>query len=372
MTAVDAPGARLGETLLTCRVLEQTICEVWRGVLDTEVSPHDDFFDLGGDSLSIIDTVDELRKRGIGVRTSVALRNPTPARLAERLTVGNDRAPAPGRAIFPDLVADADVHSRWRARSWAEVRCQPTPIVSGGAAPPLVLLHSESHAQLEREAVVSWALDRPVTGLAAPGVTGPLPPDAGLAELTEHLFGTLLAAVPHGPYLLAGFGNRAVLAYELARTLRRRGHEVALLAMILPPAPGPAAGPPWGVEDLLDLRCTALARRFALSGGEDATEVFARMRAAGWYDDELSPADVPRAQLAWAEFAGQLRGHQPGGYDGPAVLWVDGPDATAVAEAWGAAIPDARIHLFEYGVESPAGVLADARLGALLHKELHR
>ncbi|MFD0823011.1 hypothetical protein ACFQ0D_32865, partial [Micromonospora zhanjiangensis] len=134
---------------------------------------------------------------------------------------------------------------------------------------------------------------------------------------------------------------------------------------------GPAAGPRADVGDLLDLRCTALARRFALSGREDATEVLARMRAAGWYDRELSPADVARAQLAWAEFAGELPGYRPGGYDGPAVLCVDGLDATAVAESWRAAIPDARIHLSGYGVESPAAVLADARLDALLRQRLN-
>ncbi|MBX7266533.1 hypothetical protein KIF24_11130 [Micromonospora sp. Llam7] len=372
MTAVDAPGSRLGETLLTCRAIEETVCDVWRGVLDTEVAPHDDFFDLGGDSLSIIDTVDELRRRGIAVRTSVALRNPTPARLAESLTVGNERAPAPGRAVFPELLAGADAVSRWRAPSWAEVRCRPTAIGTGGAAPPLFLLHSESHARREREAAAAWAPDRPVTGLAAPGVRDPLPPDAGLANLVERYLDALLAAAPHGPYLLAGFGHRAVLAYEVARTLRRGGHEVALLAMILPPAPGPAAGRPTRVEELLDLRCTALARRFALSGREDAGQVLARLREAGWYDDELSPADVARAQLAWAEFAGEVHGHQPGGYDGPAVLCVDGPDARAVADAWGALVADARVHLFQYGVESPAGILADARLGAILHQELAR
>jgi aryl carrier-like protein len=372
MTAVDAPGSRLDETVLTCRAIEETVCEVWRGVLQTEVDPYDDFFDLGGDSLSIIDTVDELRKRGIAVRTSVALRNPTPARLAESLTVGNERAPAPGRAVFPELLTGAGGGSRWRARSWAQVRCHPTRVGTGGTDPPLFLLHSESHARLEREAAATWAPGRRITGLAAPGVRDPLPPDAALAPLVERCLDTLLAAAPPGPYLLAGFGHRAIVAYEVARALRGRGHEVALLAMVLPPAPGPAAGLPTDVGDLLDLRCTALARRFALSGPQDADQMLARLREADWYDQGMSRLDVARAQLAWAELAGEVHRHQPGGYDGPVVLCVDGPAAPAVAEAWGAHLHDPRVHLFEYGLESPAGVLADARLRAILHQELAR
>ncbi|MDG4830676.1 thioesterase domain-containing protein [Solwaraspora sp. WMMD1047] len=374
MTAVDAPGSRLDESLLTCRTIEETVCEVWRGVLRTPVGPYDDFFDLGGDSLSIIDTVDELRARGIAVRTSVALRNPTPARLAEHLTVGNERAPAPGRAVFPELLADTatGAGSRWRARSWAEVRCHPTPVGTGGADPPLFLLHSESHARPEREAAATWPAGRRIIGLPAPGVRDPLPPDAGLAGLVERYLDAVLAAAPHGPYLLAGFGYRAVVAYEVARALRGRGHQVALVAMILPPAPGPATGLPTEVGQLLDLRCTALARRMALGGPQDAGQVLTRLREADWYDDGMSRLDVARAQLAWAELASEVHRHRPGGYDGPVVLCLDGPAAPAVAEAWGAHLSDARVHLFEYGLESPAGVLADARLGAILHQELAR
>lgn len=375
MTAVDAPGTRLGDAVLTCRAIEELVCDVWRGVLDTEVSPHDDFFDLGGDSLSIIDTVDELRKRGIQVRTSVALRNPTPARLAESLTVGNERAPAPGRTVLPELLAGADGLARQRARSWADVDCRPSVIAAGGSAPPLFLFHSASHRQLEREAALAWGLDHPVLGLAAPGTRGPLPPvgdlaDRYLADLADRYLDALVAEQPHGPYRLAGFGHRAVVAYEVARKLRGRGQEVALLAMVAPPAPGKAGGLPPSAEELLDQRCTALARRFALTGREDAEEVLARMRAAGWYDAETHPADVARAQLAWAELAFAVHGYPPDGYDGPTVLCVDGPDAPGVAEAWAAVLSDARVHFFEYGVESPAPVLADTRLGAILRQEL--
>src|ERR1041384_3843325 len=82
LNAVGAPAR------LSCHAVESMIREIWSGYFGRDVSGYDDFFDLGGDSLAMIDVVAEARERGLQVRSSVALRNPSPARLAESLTIG--------------------------------------------------------------------------------------------------------------------------------------------------------------------------------------------------------------------------------------------------------------------------------------------
>src|SRR5262249_43773650 len=43
--------------------LEQEISRIWRQVLNREVRPTDNFFDLGGDSLQLIEVHSELQKK---------------------------------------------------------------------------------------------------------------------------------------------------------------------------------------------------------------------------------------------------------------------------------------------------------------------
>jgi hypothetical protein len=72
---------------LSCEAVERLLCEICSEHFGHAVSPYDDFFELGGDSLSIIEIATAARARGLRVRSSEALRHPVPARLAEHLTL---------------------------------------------------------------------------------------------------------------------------------------------------------------------------------------------------------------------------------------------------------------------------------------------
>src|SRR3712207_3000385 len=128
----------------SCRAVEHTICEIWSGYLGRVVSPYDDFFDLGGDSLAMIDVVAEACERGLPVRSSVALRNPSPARLAEALTLGVAApSPDPLPVRLPAMYANASRSARMRAADWTEAQSRSTPIVAGDGAEPLYVVHSD-------------------------------------------------------------------------------------------------------------------------------------------------------------------------------------------------------------------------------------
>ncbi len=77
---------------LSCHEIEQAICGIWRDELSCEVSPCDDLFELVGDSLPLLRTVSVAQRRGMHVKSSVALRDSTPARIAEYLTVDDSGA----------------------------------------------------------------------------------------------------------------------------------------------------------------------------------------------------------------------------------------------------------------------------------------
>ncbi|MFJ4622038.1 phosphopantetheine-binding protein [Streptomyces sp. NPDC088812] len=66
--------------------IEQELRDIWGKLLGVEVGRDDNFFDLGGDSLKVVEVVIEARKRGVNFRSSAVFRNPTPALLAASLT----------------------------------------------------------------------------------------------------------------------------------------------------------------------------------------------------------------------------------------------------------------------------------------------
>lgn len=329
---------------LSCGTVERVICEIWSGYFDRAISPYDNFFDLGGDSLAMIDVVGRARDRGLPVRSSMALRNPSPSRLAEALTVHAADAPP-----VPALCAPAP-----RAGAWPTTALEP---IMPGAGTPLYVVHSDSHLQAERDAIASWGGTRPVMGIPLPGTRGPIPPFGTVGEIADRFLPALGQA---GPYRLAGFGFGAVVALEIAHRLTDRGETVALLALIRPPTMASAP------DDLRQERLAGLARRFGLDGTESLEEIHARIRRDGWYDDGVRPADLPRLQQVWADLARSVRSYLPGRHDGPTVLVHDVADPPA----WSEALPDAETHAFDHGIDSPMAILRDERLAAVLRRAL--
>lgn len=364
--ATEENGA--GTARLSCCAVERMVCEIWSEHFGRVVSPYDDFFDLGGDSLTLIDLVLVAQRRGLRMRSSDALRNPSPARLAESLTVRTATSPLASLLVG---AREADrVHVFDWTDDWTEVETRPVPIVESGTGEPLYVVHSHSHVHAERDAVSSWGGRRPIRGFSPPGAHGPLPPGWGVGEIASRYLEALREEQPAGPYRLAGFGHGAVLAFELARRLREHGEKVELLVLVGPPAAGTAAGPPADHDDLLRRRLVMLAGRFGLAGDESLDEIHARVRQDGWYDDSVNPRDLPRLQLAWVGLAAAVQRYEIADYDGPVLLFQDAAQSGAAERTWGRAIDDLQVHLLDYGIESPVGVISDPRLAQTMRKAL--
>jgi thioesterase domain-containing protein len=115
-------------------------------------------------------------------------------------------------------------------------------IRAGGSRPPLFLGHGIGGSLLTfRELIAELDEDQPVYGLRIPAsleeIDGPDPvPQAAKPDLIRRLAAVYVqhirAAVPQGPYQLAGHSSAGLVVVEVAQQLRAMGSEVHLLALL--------------------------------------------------------------------------------------------------------------------------------------------
>ncbi len=74
--------------------------------------------------------------------------------------------------------------------------------------------------------------DRPFYAVHPHGLHGDTPPTSIEAMANDRLR-AIRAIQPHGPYLLGGYCNGALVAYEMARMLEAEGEEVSALLMLM-------------------------------------------------------------------------------------------------------------------------------------------
>ena len=187
--------------------LEARIAAVWSAVLGVErVEVHDDFFDLGGQSILATRLVARLREE-VGAELSLRdlLQAPTVEGVARLLAA--DREPA----VALPLVA----------------------LQTFGERPPLFLVHSAGgHVACYRGLAVHLAPDQPVYALQPQGVDDGAAPLRTVEALAERYRAAIRRFRPAGPYRVGGWSFGGVVAWEIARRLAEEGAEVDLLALL--------------------------------------------------------------------------------------------------------------------------------------------
>jgi amino acid adenylation domain-containing protein len=190
--------------------LERCVVAVWQDVLRIDrVGSGDDFFELGGDSLSALVVVDELRRRtGVALAPTVMLEAPTPALIAALIARSR-----PGAESSPLVTIRADGSRR--------------PFFCAAPLPAALLPLRRLAGHLDA--------DRPVHVLQAAGLDDG---DAPVRRLAARYVAAIREVQPAGPYLLGGQCFGGVIALEAAQQLRSRGDEVSLLTLFdVPPPP---------------------------------------------------------------------------------------------------------------------------------------
>ncbi|MFC7865500.1 amino acid adenylation domain-containing protein [Streptomyces murinus] len=283
---------------------EKVLAEIWREVLGlARIGVHDDFFRIGGSSLSTVRVSLMSAGRGLTVSVGDLIEHPTIAQLAEHAT----------RAAGAGLPAAVTSEVRLREGTGEPLWCvHPT----GGSAAWFVPLARALPA------------GRPVHAFQARGLLGGVDPSTVtgiaanyVAEITDRTAdATSDTTGERAPHALLGWSMGANIALEMATQLDRAGHPVAPLVLIEPYLPNPAARARLnGVTD--DLRTAwrqrDLIRQLPPSPERDraTAELTATLLGAG-----MSPAEAALVENApievWHSLLAALAGYEVRPYPG--------------------------------------------------------
>lgn len=189
--------------------LQVLLTEIWQECLNVSpVGANDDFYELGGDSILAMEMALQCEALlGRTVPEGALLEAPTVARLA-RLLLERD----PGVTQATSLVQAGEAGRRlffWHGDlNGGGAYCQP--------------LARHLGTQVEFIAVHPH-------GLSVPQIP------ASIEEMAIDRLQALRGVQPKGPYLLAGYCNGGLMAFEMARQLCEAGERVDFLAVIAPP-----------------------------------------------------------------------------------------------------------------------------------------
>jgi len=192
--------------------LYQQLVEIWEELLAVRpVGINDNFFDLGGHSLLAAQMVNRIEEVfGKGIPLAVLFNGATIAQLADAL-IGIEQA---------------------------DGQSSPLALNSDGAKRPVFFLYGEGADRGLWCVNVARDLgpDQPFYGLPRLAFDG-LPSTRMLEAMARRHLDQVRAVQPQGPYLLGGYCNGALLAYEMAHQLLAEGQTVDLLLLIEPVAP---------------------------------------------------------------------------------------------------------------------------------------
>ncbi|KYC36320.1 hypothetical protein WA1_42115 [Scytonema hofmannii PCC 7110] len=200
--------------------LERTITEIWQKFFGIEqVGIHDDFFELGGDSLLAVHLISKLCETlKAELSPHSLLGSPTIARFAEFIEQTAIASARPLQPALPELLVE---------------------IKSGSFKQPMFLIHPVGgHVYIYRDLANCLGSDYPVYGLQAQGIDGKTPPLTQVEEMATKYIEALRVVQPEGPYFLGGSSFGGTVAFEMAQQLLAVGEEIALLALIDTPGPG--------------------------------------------------------------------------------------------------------------------------------------
>ena len=185
---------------------------IWQRLLRVErVGIHDNYFDLGGDSLHAVRLFSEIHKStGKQFPLATLIEAPTIESLARVVELNG------WRPLWQSLV----------------------PIKASGSKPPFYCVHGVGGNVLEYlDLAKHMDDDQPFYGIQAIGLDGKQP-NVTVEEMAAHYIQEVTAFQPRGPYYVGGSSFGGLVAYEMARQLCKQGERVALLALFDTNGPG--------------------------------------------------------------------------------------------------------------------------------------
>ncbi len=206
--------------------IEQKLANIWQQFLGIEaVGIHDDFFELGGDSLIAVQLIAKLRKTfPMELSAQILLNAPTIASLAQLIEeqLIEEKKPKLSTQLtqpaLPSSLVEIQAGNRLKA--------------------PLFLVHPVGgHVYIYRDLAYHLGAEQPIYGIQAQGLDGETEPLDQIEEMATQYIEMLRIRQPDGPYLLGGASSGGTVAFEMAQQLHALDQQVALLTMIDTPGP---------------------------------------------------------------------------------------------------------------------------------------
>jgi acyl-CoA synthetase (AMP-forming)/AMP-acid ligase II/thioesterase domain-containing protein/acyl carrier protein len=281
--------------------LEAQLQALWAASLGRDhVGLHEDYFQLGGDSLQAVELFLSIEKTlGQPLPRSILFEASTVAEMAERIG------------------------------STSNARCV-VPIQPNGSRPPLFCVHDVNGNVLNFRVLAAYlGTEQPVYGVQSVGLDGSEAPLTQIEDMAARYVTELRAVQPFGPYCLCGYSMGGWIAYEMAQQLKKAGQHVAFLGLFdTSSRQGPqraslvqwlghhvtamAAIKPSEIIPYIGQRVRNLAEMSRLAV---RSRLFRAAQAVGASSDAGSPARIADAN----SYASRVYNIRP--YDGDAVLF---------------------------------------------------
>lgn len=177
-----------------------------------DVGVEDDFFALGGDSLSAVQLTIRIREEwGRDPGLAAVFENPRVSALAARIDAAGEGRADDGLGPLITLAREEE----------------------SGTQRPLFLVHPAGGLCWGyRTLANALAPNRTVYGLQSPALDPLAPSPQNIEALAKDYARRMTEVQPHGPYHIAGWSVGGIIAQAIAVELQARGHEVGLVAML--------------------------------------------------------------------------------------------------------------------------------------------
>jgi len=200
------------------------ICQLWEKSLGVnKVCIHDNYFDLGGDSLRAVGIIDTLvTKYNTPIATHILIQKPTVAEISDYIKSISQHPEAEGtqgsdQSFTLSLVTIQKGSERKQ---------------------PLFMVHPiGGEVYFYRDLAHQLGADQPLFAFQATSLSGQTDPYDDVETMASDYISELKAIGAKPPYLLGGSSFGGLVAYEMAQQLKAIGEEVRLLVMIDTPFP---------------------------------------------------------------------------------------------------------------------------------------
>jgi thioesterase domain-containing protein/acyl carrier protein len=256
--------------------VERKLSAIWQEVFGIDVvGVSDDFFELGGDSLTATTLAAEIEATfGVRFAPSDIIRLSTIRQQAELFAKTSGAA----RQLPACLILGA----------------------TGGPKPPLFMVHGGKGFAFFRPAFLEIVgEERPIYLFQAPGLDGRTPlksvEEAITVEQIAVVYAEAIRSVqPAGPYHIAAICAGSFIAVEMCKHLERAGQSIGRL-ILLDPTPMPPRSKTSPIKEKLKKQRAKKASKLKL--GARILGFFAGEEKTGGSTEDLDPAEMPQKKI---------------------------------------------------------------------------